>query len=314
MASIIQAFEDEDEHSKHVNLKEAHFFWMTRSVDEFLFGRKHMTRISMSPSLRKRVYLHLHVTAKEPDGDAASFLFRQCVKRQSQIDRKLFHERHSPDAPLYVAPELPWCWVHNSKLDVMWLSHLTNADIDGKGEASSSGVVQDAGGDDDEESSRFAEDDAQSATRRNLTWANDHPIQWGPRRPMAATESAPSQWADVWTMSDFSRQRSVPTAVVRSGSGRSPQQSETPASAAQSDKENPLIPVAFGRPDFESELRAIGSYWRSDSVNIYICGNDAIVRGLQDTAAKLNAEERQISKRPKRKQALKYTVTYERFG
>ena len=52
-----------------------------------------------------------------------------------------------------------------------------------------------SGGDDDEESSRFAEDDAQSATRRNLTWANDHPIQWGPRRPMAATKSAPSQWA-----------------------------------------------------------------------------------------------------------------------
>jgi hypothetical protein len=78
--------------------------------------------------------------------------------------------------------------------------------------------------------------------------------------------------------------------------------------------EAPLVPVAFGRPDFETELRAIGKHWGcAEKVHVYVCGNDAIVNGLKSTAETLNAEARANAKKS-RSSAQKYVVTYERFG
>jgi hypothetical protein len=73
-------------------LKEAHFYWLTRGVDEFLFGRELFTHIVSHPHLRDRVFLHLHCTAKEPPKDPACFMFREALKRQSASDRKMFRK------------------------------------------------------------------------------------------------------------------------------------------------------------------------------------------------------------------------------
>jgi NAD(P)H-flavin reductase len=135
MSSLISLLEDSSE-SEALPLEEAHFFWMTRSVDEFLFGRKHMARIVQSPRLRQKVHLHLHTTAREPEGNAAAYLFRQAVKRQSTVDKVAFKEELDARR-LLTAPQLPWCWVNRSELDVMWLSDLatTNCDLEGAGGA-----------------------------------------------------------------------------------------------------------------------------------------------------------------------------------
>jgi len=241
MAAIIQFFEDRDAgDTKNVLLKEAHFFWITRSMDEFLFGREHITKIANSASLRKRLHLHLHMTGKEPDGDALSFLFRECVKRQSRVDRRAFQERQRTQRQLLIAPELPWCWVNGSKLDVMWLSNLVSSD------------VQDTG---------------KSATGRRSV-------------------NTPSSWAD-----DFKRAGD-----------------ESPSSGKER-----LLPVAFGRPDFETELRAIGEQWCSEDINVYVCGNDTIVHGLQDVAAKLN-QEACIKAREANTKSQSYKINFEKFG
>jgi hypothetical protein len=74
------------------------------------------------------------------------------------------------------------------------------------------------------------------------------------------------------------------------------------------------VPIAFGRPDFETELRAIGRHWGcQEKVHIYVCGNDAIVKGLQGTAEALNAEARGNAEKAS-PSAQKFVVTYERFG
>lgn len=80
------------------------------------------------------------------------------------------------------------------------------------------------------------------------------------------------------------------------------------------DEEETMVPVAFGRPDFESELRSIGKHWRSqDKVHVYVCGNDAIVQGLRSTADALNAEAL-ANAQESSASSKKYIVTYERFG
>merc|ERR1712151_294311 len=91
MSSIVPLLEDEDP-SNDPPLKEAHFFWMTRSMDEFLFGRKHFSKILRLPHLRDRVFLHLHVTGQPAEKDATAYLFREALRRQSEIDRNEFQK------------------------------------------------------------------------------------------------------------------------------------------------------------------------------------------------------------------------------
>jgi predicted ferric reductase len=108
------------------NITEAHFFWMARSADEFLFGRKQFTRIVSHLNLRDKVFLHLHVTQRDLDTDVAAYMFRESVRRQSRVDRAAFHCAAKGLAPceLVSGAQLPWCWVHESKEDVLWVRAL----------------------------------------------------------------------------------------------------------------------------------------------------------------------------------------------
>merc|ERR1719409_1003351 len=82
IATIVAQLEDERSADKIV-LKSAHFFWLTRSMDEFLFGRRHFAKIASNPRIRERVHLHLHCTGQEPGKDAAAYMFRQAIRLQS---------------------------------------------------------------------------------------------------------------------------------------------------------------------------------------------------------------------------------------
>merc|ERR1712048_425021 len=128
MSSIISLLEDEDP-SNDPPLKEAHFFWMTRSMDEFLFGRKYFSKILQLPQLRDRVFLHLHMTGSPPEKDPSAYLFREALKRQSEIDRRVFQgmlNKANGENTVYLlsGAQLPWCWVDGTKQDVLWASHL----------------------------------------------------------------------------------------------------------------------------------------------------------------------------------------------
>eukprot|EP00448_Togula_jolla_P019075 CAMPEP_0170577638 /NCGR_PEP_ID=MMETSP0224-20130122/5034_1 /TAXON_ID=285029 /ORGANISM="Togula jolla, Strain CCCM 725" /LENGTH=867 /DNA_ID=CAMNT_0010900563 /DNA_START=52 /DNA_END=2656 /DNA_ORIENTATION=+ len=74
-----------------------------------------------------------------------------------------------------------------------------------------------------------------------------------------------------------------------------------------------MLPVTFGRPDFATEVRAVGRARPRDDVNMYVCGNDAIVKKLQEVADVCNAHaEKSVLEGQKRPQ--KYLVHHERFG
>ncbi|CAK0793053.1 unnamed protein product [Prorocentrum cordatum] len=260
MSSLISLIEDSSE-SEELRMKEAHFFWMTRSMDEFLFGRKHLTRIAQCHRLRQKIHLHLHMTAREPEGDAAAFLFRQAVKRQSRLDQAAFREEFDAHRVL-MAPQLPWCWVNRSELDVMWLSDLTTA----------SG-------------------DARDAALERL-----QPAPGSPRGPAAAPAQHASTAAGPGQRHARGERRPAPpapplTSALQGHTDPAPR-GRAPGQASGAEGEAPLVPIAFGRPDFETELRAIGRHWNCQALN-------AEARG--------NAEKASPS-------AQKFVVTYERFG
>jgi len=340
MSSLISLIEDSSEaEERALPLKEAHFFWMTRSVDEFLFGRKHFTRIAQSDRLRQKVHLHLHTTAREAEGDAAAYLFRQAVKRQSRADRAAFREEFDAQRVL-TAPQLPWCWVNRSELDVLWLSDLTTASHD-EGEA---GAPEPAAEERPPDAMPSARSPGRSAPppleaspradsqQTSLTSApNGHALAQPPQRspPLATPSSAnsapaqrmraaPSQdWAEGLLRSrsrfraDSCASRALRSAASLGRLGGADSAASPGGGAAPAE---PLVPVAFGRPDFEAELRAIGRHWGcQEKVHIYVCGNDAIVKGLRGTAEVLNAEARANAKKAL-PSSQKFVVTYERFG
>merc|ERR1719456_546262 len=74
-----------------------------------------------------------------------------------------------------------------------------------------------------------------------------------------------------------------------------------------------MLPVVFGRPDFGTEVRSIGKARPQYDVDIYICGNDMIVKGLQEVCVVCDQHARRdVTAHGGRLQ--KYTVHYERFG
>lgn len=112
------------------HFEEAHFFWTTRSADEFLFGRRHFTQIVAEPRLRDKVFLHLHLTLHEPPNDAPAFVFREAVRRQSNIDREIFADAASDLTAKDVTRsgcQGPHFWVRKvRKHDVFWVSSLVD--------------------------------------------------------------------------------------------------------------------------------------------------------------------------------------------
>jgi len=80
----------------------------------------------------------------------------------------------------------------------------------------------------------------------------------------------------------------------------------------------PVLPVVFGRPDFEKELRAIGKAHRDFDVHTYVCGNMTIVKSLREICAKLTTEQSEAASKsigPTAGQGgQKYCMHFERFG
>eukprot|EP00929_Paragymnodinium_shiwhaense_P010119 TRINITY_DN11460_c0_g1_i1.p1 TRINITY_DN11460_c0_g1~~TRINITY_DN11460_c0_g1_i1.p1 ORF type:complete len:948 (-),score=119.86 TRINITY_DN11460_c0_g1_i1:638-3481(-) len=125
LATITALMEEDEDSSTRCSLKVTHFFWLTRSLDEFLFGRRHFAKIAACPLLRRRVRLHLHCTGAAAEDDAAAYIFRQAIRLQGYRDRATFQREmiREPEAAVHDI-SLPWCWVHGGKQDVFWLSGL----------------------------------------------------------------------------------------------------------------------------------------------------------------------------------------------
>jgi len=281
MATIISCFED---NPKNIPLKEAHFFWMTRSADELLFGRAYFSAICSNQELRDRVFLHLHLTTPLPEKNAAAFLFRESIKRQSKVDQKAFMDSEKKVKSIG-GQQMPWCWVNGAMQDVIWLSSLIpNLDEAVEEQLRSKhqghwthGVM----------STTF-----NANLRRMVTKVGGRSSQF----------SAGSGDGPVSTNSN-------PT-VPKPESHIS---STTIASRINQHEEDYLLPVVFGRPDFVREIRAIGQAQEGNNVHVYICGNETIVRGIKDACAVCNMHAAEDAKEL-RKKRQKYFVHYERFG
>merc|ERR1712151_1356924 len=265
MSSIISLLEDEDP-SNDPPLKEAHFFWMTRNMDEFLFGRKYFSKILQLPHLRDRVFLHLHMTGSVPEKDPSAYVFREALKRQSEIDRNTFQGmvntvNGEDTVQLLSGAQLPWCWVDGTKQDVLWASDLV-------------------------ENVDEPEPSIKEFTKEN---------QW--RKGLFA----PSFSTGVDTCGendDYDCERAM-SAVERVRSTK--------------DGVNWMVPIVFGRPDFATEIRSIGKARPGMNVDVHVCGNDAIVKNLQEVCIVCNEHaERDQSENGIPQQH--YKVHFERFG
>jgi len=74
-----------------------------------------------------------------------------------------------------------------------------------------------------------------------------------------------------------------------------------------------MVPVVFGRPDFATELRSIGKARPGMNVDVYVCGNDAVVKNLQEVCIVCNQHaERDVHENGAPRQH--YSVHFERFG
>eukprot|EP00928_Gymnodinium_smaydae_P070765 TRINITY_DN54537_c0_g1_i1.p1 TRINITY_DN54537_c0_g1~~TRINITY_DN54537_c0_g1_i1.p1 ORF type:complete len:1018 (-),score=227.25 TRINITY_DN54537_c0_g1_i1:154-3051(-) len=295
MATYITLLEkdngSDDEHS-NVSLTEAHFFWMTQNLDEFLFGRSYITKILRSSNLRRKVFLHLHLTAKDPANDPAAFVFREALRRQSAVDRKAFQAVMAQTEPellreLLAGPQLPWCWVDGAERDVLWVSHL----LDSLPEEERSAAMQAA---------------------RLHSWSGDLMALCGKTSSIAST-SWPTATA---------RAASAARAASNSSAGDGFQVHAFSTTASADSKEvmgerrsalQSMVPIVFGRPDFATEIRSIGKARPGLDVNVYVCGNDSLVKSMQDVldVCNLHAERDAKSGEAPRQ---KYRLHYERFG
>merc|ERR1712187_748660 len=265
MSSIISLLEDEDP-SNDPPLKEAHFFWMTRSMDEFLFGRKYFSKILQLPQLRDRVFLHLHMTGSPPEKDPSAYLFREALKRQSAIDRRAFQgmlntANDENTVQLLSGAQLPWCWVNGTKQDVLWASHL----------------VENVG----EPEHGITEHNSERDRRKGLF------------APSFSTVINSSDTKDDY---DCERAMSVVDCV-----------------RSTKDSVNWMVPIVFGRPDFATEIRAIGKARPGMNVDVYVCGNDAIVKNLQHVSIVCN-EHAERDRKENGSPQQHYKVHFERFG
>lgn len=81
----------------------------------------------------------------------------------------------------------------------------------------------------------------------------------------------------------------------------------------QKAKEERMIPVTFGRPNFMRDISSIGRARPDISVHVYICGNDMLVKDLESVCHQcsvLAAARSRVEKTP----LQKYIVHFERFG
>jgi len=127
--SLMATFCTRVEERQRTHVVEAHFYWMTRSAEEFLFGRLVFKRISENPALKGKFFLHLHVTATTPAQDGSAFLFREAVRRQSALDRAALRQLLDVEGIHTMHGfSTPWAWVNRSELDAVWMKGLIAED------------------------------------------------------------------------------------------------------------------------------------------------------------------------------------------
>jgi len=292
--SLLSTLISEIESTDALPLREAHFFWMTRSPQEFLFGRRLISRIMSTPAVNRKIQLHLHVTEKGPSENPTAFLFRDAMRRQSEIDRKVFMAGYKqckidgaqrPSAAClidamseYWGPQLPWCWANDSAQDLLWMPDLVE-----EMEASWEDSWQlDPGKQDD---TQLCEIRRHSATPR--------------RKTVNLTEFQNEVTRVSKNLGEF------PSEVI----GASAQAPHKPGR----DSVEILVPVVFGRPAFEKEISAIGEAHKDADVSIYACGNNAIVKSLEDVCKACNKR----GKHPMSSMnggGQQYELYFERFG
>jgi len=264
MSTIIAVMGDEKKRNK-LPLKEAHFYWMTRSADELLFGRRHFTRIVSDPNLRDKVFLHLHVTQGAPDRDIGAFLFREALRRQSRVDKAAYRE--AAVAMPHLAKvgrgmQLPCCWAHGSQEDVLWVDSLIEA-------------------------TDFL--DSRVAAAHEDHWASGLPAQLSQQQSLHS--SGGSGGASIRrglfapSRSGLFEGQTMPSR--ESSSHFSVPPSVAPAGTAGFSN---FLPVVFGRPNFAKEIRAIGEAHSDQDVHIYVCGNAGLVASLKETCVSCNRQ------------------------
>lgn len=240
LSSIVSALERGHRHTK-LKLKEAHFFWMTRSADEFLFGRELITKICTHEGLRDKVFLHLHATGTGISGKGASYLFRECIRRQSVVDRGAFQSAFgngNRPRQMQEGAQIPWCWINGSMKDVMWVNELLITEPRMMRNESSEKV------------------DQGSASVTTSRWAKALAVMRG-----------------VTTVAGIDDKGDI----VRRNSGSAGAGRERPAG----EYPKLMIPVAFGRPDFGAEISAIGKSLPVTDAHVYVCGNQQLVTHMR---------------------------------
>lgn len=280
--------EDGDDGGDQCNgpcLQEAHFFWTTRNAEEFLFGRQHFSRIQSESRLRQKVFLHLHVTKQEAQGDAAAFLFREALRKQSRIDHAAFSETIADltaEEVVAAGPQVPWCWVHGANLDVMWVTSLMETAEE---------TLQDMEDDDPNVVVRIS--NGSSIERKNSKESG-----W---------ESLHGRLANAIVPRLF-RLASSATVEEQQEAGESPQPVGDCAEA--------MVPIVFGRPDFAKEIHAIGRAHPEYDVDVYACGNPELVESLQDICklCASRSESTTGARSSEQKRRQRFQVHYENFG
>eukprot|EP00929_Paragymnodinium_shiwhaense_P106324 TRINITY_DN7161_c0_g1_i2.p1 TRINITY_DN7161_c0_g1~~TRINITY_DN7161_c0_g1_i2.p1 ORF type:complete len:993 (+),score=120.07 TRINITY_DN7161_c0_g1_i2:68-2980(+) len=352
LATITPLLEEEEEGARPVSLKAAHFFWLTRSLDEFLFGRRHFERIASCPRLRERIHLHLHCTARVPENDAAAYIFREAIRIQSRRDRDVFAKaRVQGRAEWHSDISLPWCWMHGGGQDVLWLNGLADHPNDRPeflgGELTSELALHERRVDNRELRSAISvvieipedlEDSADGTvppdlpdvtsairsvasffqslvpTRRQYAkqtllfcdsgaaaldrggqgWRRRQPADGGSVQAQTEDESpTSSSGSNCSNSSSCSNGRNSSSSNSSSSGGAWPPPPPTNtyfSSNTGSTPPAPLLPVAFGRPDWQAELPAVAESWPQDDVHVYVCGNEGLIGDLRSVCESCNDE------------------------
>ena len=106
------------------SLVEAHFYWITRDPCEFIFGAPLLRNWLSHRPLHAKIVVHLYTTAKGPENSLPSFLFKECLRRQSIVDRAHFKaifpewQRQNLQTP---GPQFPWCWAEGGEEELLWV-------------------------------------------------------------------------------------------------------------------------------------------------------------------------------------------------
>eukprot|EP00930_Biecheleria_cincta_P078304 TRINITY_DN6572_c0_g1_i11.p1 TRINITY_DN6572_c0_g1~~TRINITY_DN6572_c0_g1_i11.p1 ORF type:complete len:938 (+),score=171.60 TRINITY_DN6572_c0_g1_i11:135-2948(+) len=254
LSSLTMSLGDGD--TEKVPLVEAHFYWSTRSADEFLFGRRLFAKIAETPHLRDRIFLHLHVTSKAPDKDPAAYLFREALRRQNKVDFEAFSKafKDSDHLDTHQLPlQLPWAWINGSKQDALWVRHVLVApeEIEEK--------------------------------HQHTRW-----IQKRSSQPGETVGAVSIPLRDVQGQFDKQVSEDI-TQVIKT-----------------------MMPLVFGRPDMAQEIYAIGQSRPGVDVDVYACGNAALVDDLHQVVGLCNQNARDHALTGVKPQ--KFRFHFERFG